>query len=337
MRSTRSLSSIEGLLGFGPVPVPPHVFALREDRLAYGRFPRGEDGLQVASWRQEELPPKLFQKGLLGGPIREPEAFSAALSSLLERSDAPVKEASLVLPDSWFRVTFTGVEQLPSRPSERTDVLRWKLKRLVPFRVEELRLTAEEVEPLPSGGPEEDPHRVILGFALEALLTQLEDAFDEAGVHLGQVLNASLATLTLVEEETADDSLTALALVGEGGYTLAFSRHGEPVLHRFKGSVSEVAASSRAAFVERDLRLTRKFLGEQFPGDEVERVILASPPEREPEWVSWLEEGLQRPVEPLSRRHLPLAESSLSGTAEASLPPWRELAPMIGAASREVS
>lgn len=337
MRSTKSLSSIKTLLGFGSLPVPPHVFALREERLAYGCFPRGEDGLRVAAWRQAELPPKLFQKGLLGGPLREPEAFASLLTDLIEGLDAPVKEASLVIPDSWFRVTFTDVEQLPSKPSERTDILRWKLKRLVPFRVEELRLAAEEVEPLPEGTPEGGAHRIILGFGLEALLAQLEEAFEDAGIHLGQILNASLAALTLLEGDPSTEGLTALALVEDGGYTLAFSRHGEPVLHRFKGSTSEVAASARGSFVQRDLKLTRKFLDEQFPGETVERVVLASPPEQEPDWRVWLEEGLQRPVEPFSSQHLPLAGGGMQGTSEAALPPWRELAPMIGAAIREAS
>ena len=50
------------------------------------------------------------------------------------------------------------------------------LKRLVPFRVDELRIGAQEVEPLPNQ-PAEEPERLLLGFAVDQLLTQVEDAF----------------------------------------------------------------------------------------------------------------------------------------------------------------
>lgn len=341
---------VKGLLGFRPATVPPHAFAVEPERLRYARFaPTAEGsagGVQLTAFHEEALPPKQFQSGLLGGPLREPETFEATLSSLLEQVEEPVREASLVIPDTWLRLTFTEVGELPSNPDKRREVLRWKLKRQVPFRVEELRLAAVEVEPLPhsEGG---EPHRLLLGFALEALLDGMEDAFQKAGVRLGQITSASLALLALLSETAigADaeaatgagpEGLLALALVENGAYTLAFARHGEPVLQRFKASAADLSEAARGSFVERDLRLTRRFLEEQYPSEGLDRVVLVCPPEREPEWTEWLETGFERPVEPLSRRHLPLAPGGLLDDP-AGGPPWRRLAPMLGAASREVA
>jgi len=336
----------EGLLGLRPVPVPPDVFAVEPGRLAYGRFVRTPEGFEPAAFEEQELPPNLFQSGLLGGPVREPEALDAALASLLERIEDPIQGASLVVPDTWLRVAFTEVGELPSDPKAREEVLRWKLKRLVPFRVEELRLGAVEVEPLPRSESSEEPHRLLLGFGLEALLRQMETAFDRADIHLGQITSASLALLGLLAEtgagatDLADEppahEMTALALVENGGYTLSFARQGEPVLQRFKGAAVDLSEAARGGLVERDLKLTRRFLEEQFPSEHLGRVVLVAPPEREPEWTEWLEAGLGRPVEPLSRRHLPLSQDhALAGAGTA--PPWRRLAPMLGAASREVA
>ena len=356
MRSTKLLSSIKdlpvvkGLLGFRPAAVPPHAFAVEPERLSYARFvPPGEgsaEGVELAAFHEEALPPKQFQSGLLGGPLREPETFEAALSALLAQVEEPVREASLVIPDTWLRVTFTEVGELPSNPDKRREVLRWKLKRQVPFRVEELRLAAVEVEPLPrsEGG---EPHRLLLGFALDALLAGMEDAFQKAGVRIGQITSASLALLALISESTADggaeagtgsgpEGLLALALVDNGAYTLAFARHGEPVLQRFKASAADLSDAARAGFVERDLKLTRRFLEEQYPSEGLDRVVLVCPPEREPEWTEWLDAGFERPVEPLSRHHLPLAPGGLLD-APAGGPPWRRVAPMLGAASRRVA
>lgn len=356
MRSTKLLSSIEdlpvvkNLLGFRPTTLPPHVFAIEPERLSYARFARSAErtagDFELTAFHEQALPPKQFQSGLLGGPLREPESFEAALSSLLEQVEVPVREASLVIPDTWLRVTFTEVGELPSNPGKRREVLRWKLRRQVPFRVEELRLAAVEVEPLPRSGAGES-HRLLLGFALDALLDELEDAFEKAGVRLGQITSASLALLALLSE-AADgagaepsagvepEGLIALALVENGAYNLAFARHGEPVLQRFKASAADLSEAARGGFVERDLRLTRRFLEEQYPSELLGRVILVCPPEREPEWIEWLEAGFERPVEPLNRGHLPLTPGGLLGSP-ATAPPWRRLAPMLGAASREVA
>jgi hypothetical protein len=353
VRSTRLRSSIEdlpvvkGLLGFRPTAVPPHVFAVEPERLSYARFarttePRSAESFELAAFHEVALPPKQFLSGLLGGPLREPASFEEALASLLAQVEEPIHEASLVIPDTWLRVTFTDVEELPSDPRKRQEVLRWKLKRQVPFRVEELRLGAVEVEPLPrsEGG---EPRRLLLGFALEALLTQMEDAFEKAGVRLGQITSASLALLARLAKPddgagTGDsgEDLIGLALVEDGSYTLAFARHGEPVLQRFKGSAAELSEAARGSFVERDLKLTRRFLEEQYPSETVGRVILVCPPEREPEWLEWIETGFGRPVEPLGPRHLPLAPGGLSGSP-ATTPALRRLAPMLGAVSREVA
>jgi len=333
------MHAIRGLLGFRPLPMPPHVFTVEPGRLSYGRFERAADGFELASFREQELPEKLFQSGLLGGPIRDPADFDAALGSLLERLEVPVQEASLVIPDTWLRVAFSGVGNLPSDPKARTEVLRWKLKRLVPFRVEELRIGAIEVRPLP-GADQEEPRRVVLAFALEALLDQLEKGFAGRGVRIGQITSSSLAVLGLMADveqaEGGEADLVALALVEGDAYTLAFARQGEPVLQRFKATAIGLSEQARGEMLERDLKLTRRFLEEQLPSESLGRVFLVSPPEREPEWIEWLEAGLGQPVEPLGRRHLMLTESGMLGLP-GSAPPWRRLAPMLGAASREVA
>ena len=206
-------------------------------------------------------------------------------------------------------------------------MLRWKLRRLVPFRVEDLRVAAAEVTPLAG---QEEPRRVLLGFADEHLLAQLEEAFERAGVRLGQIASASLSLVAALDAAAGDD-LTALVLVGDDDYALVFVRGGEPVLHRYKGAIGAAGIDPRG--VVRDLRLTRNFLEEHFPGVRLARAVLAAPPELEPLWLDRLTEGLGEAAEPLDGRHLPPLQLETPGLP---VPP-RELAPMMGAARREVA
>lgn len=318
--------------------MPPHVFALEPRLLRYGQFARAGGGFRFRAWREAPLPADAFHSGLMGGPLRDPRAFCDTLSGLLAGLGFPVKEASLVLPDPWLRVTFTEVGDLPRGHEAREEVLRWKLKRLVPFRIDELRIAATPVSPLAG---QAEPNRLMLGFAVEQLLSQLEDAFTAAGVRIGQVVNRSLATIAALALEPAGDGweaadgaaprFWALLEVEETGYTLAFVRDGEPVLHRFKAFTGSLPEEARSSFVSRDLKLTRDFLEEQFPGSRLEQVVLVAPPELEPAWMERLREGLGRPAVPLDGKHLPPLQS------EGAAVTWRELAPLLGAARREVA
>ena len=333
MRSTKLPSWIERLLGAAPIPAPPHVFSLDGARLRYGWFVRDRQGYRCRAVRDAALPRDPFLSGLLGGPLRDPAGFQRIVGGLMQKIPGAVKEASLVIPDAWLRVAFTESGDLPKTAEQRDEVLRWKLRRLVPFRVDELRVSAAEVPPLPD---QEEPRRLLLGFAIEQLLAQIEDGFAAHGVRLGQISNSSLSMLAALGplEKTRADDLTALAVVDEHGYSLVFVRGGSPILHRYKSFTGSagVPDGSRGSLVIRDLKLTRNFLDEHLPGVPLVRVLLAAPPEQEPVWVDLLADGLGEPAAALDGRHLPPLRAE-----EGSMPAWRELAPLLGAARQEVA
>jgi hypothetical protein len=312
------------------VPAPPHVFALDARRLRYGQFARDRQGFRLRGWREAALPSDAFHAGLLGGPLRDPAGFEALVGGLVRGIPGGLKEASLVLPDAWLRVAFSEITDMPRQAQSRDEVLRWKLRRLVPFRVDELRVSAVEVAPLPV---QEEPRRLLLGFGVEQLLAQIEDAFAAHGVRLGRITNSSLALLSAVELP-ASSGFAAVVQVETEGYTLIFARNGEPVLHRFKAFTGDVAGMPDAAhsgYIRRDLKLTRNFLDEHFGGAPLQSVLLLAPPDTEPMWLDRLEEGLGAPVAPVDGRHLPPLRSE-----DPVAPAWRELAPMLGAARQEV-
>jgi type IV pilus assembly protein PilM len=306
------------------VPAPPHAFALDERRLAYGRFEAAGGGHELRELRRVELPPDSFAPGALGGAPRDAAAFAERLGQLLAGLSAPVTQASLVLPDAWLRVTFVEIGDLPRTHEAREEVLRWKLKRLVPFRVDDLRLNWCEVAPLPQ---QAEPRRLLVAFGLEVVLAALEAAFAARGVWLGRITSESLALLPAVDPALTAAGLAVVAVPHAGGYTLLFTRLGEPVFHRFKGF--EGGADAGSGSVARDLRLTRAFVAEQLPEAPLERVVLASPPARAAQWAVWLEEGFGREAEPLESLQLPLSATDRLA--------WAEVAPMLGAVRQEVT
>ncbi|MDA8017829.1 MAG: hypothetical protein MPN21_10320 [Thermoanaerobaculia bacterium] len=322
MRSTKLPSWIESALGFGPVPSPPHVFYVGPDELRYAAFAAGPQGWAFDTERHVPLPHGLYQTGVLGGPIREPEIFAGALRQLIADLE-PMKQASLVVPDSWLRLTFTEMAELPGRAVQRQEVLAWKLRRLVPFRVEDLRISATRVTPFPN---QDEPLRLLLGFAVENLMAQLEAHFEAAGIHVGCITNNTLALASALEHTVAPEDLAAVVSVTEESYTLAFFRAGEPLLYRYK-SFSEEAG--RADSVARDLRMTSSFLHEHFPGAPFARVFVAAPEDLEHQWLGWVASELEVTPEPVNAEHLELTRLR-PGTS------WCHSAPLLGAAMLEV-
>lgn len=299
------------------------MFYVGPDELRYAAFAFGPQGWAFDTERRVDLPTDLYQTGVLGGPIREPAIFADALSRLTEGLE-PVKEASLVVPDSWLRLSFTEMEEMPKKRAQRQEVLSWKLRRLVPFRVEDLRISATPVTPFPN---QKEPLRLLLGFAVENLMAQLEAHFESAGVHIGRITNNTLALAAALEHTVASQDLAAVVSVTEESFTLAFFRDGEPLLYRYK-SFAEGAVWGDS--VARDLRMTSSFLHEHFPGTPFARVFVAAPEDLEEQWLHWVAAEFEVTPEPVSAEHLELTRSR-PGTS------WAHSAPLLGAAMLEIS
>ncbi len=314
------------LAGLAAVPAPPHVFALDAGRLRYARFPREGARMRFPESHSVELEADAFQSGPLGGPLRDPELLRSRLALLSERLSAPIREASLVLPDAWLRVGFADAGELPRTGEARQDVLRFKLRRLVPYRVEELRIEASEVDPL-AGQSADEPRRYVLGFGSEALFSQIESVFAERGIHLGLLTNSSLSLLSALRRARARPG--GRPAHGPGRRLRAGLLAARPPA---AASLQDLGwmlpEAARGEIVTRDLRLTRSFFEASLPGQPISRLVLSAA-EGEGRWSDWVADGLGVRAEPIGREHLPQLEGEVP-------PSWRDAAPLVGAAGLEI-
>ena len=320
MRSTKLPSSIERLLGLGPQSAPPHVFAVDASGLTYAQFGRG-DRSELEHYVHWELEPESFLDGPLGGPVRDLERFSQGIVASVGELDPKPQRASLVLPDQWLRLVFAEADELPSRPQVREEALRWTLKRLVPFRVEDLRIRGMNV---PRLADQEQPNRLLLGFGMELLLSQLESAFQAAGVRIGIISNASMSLLNALAT-AHDDGLWLLVRCGDSDWNVMVAQGSTPVLYRYK---SRPVSSEDEAGLVRELRLTRGFLDQKFSGGPLGRAVVAAPDELQSSWSRWIESGLDLSAEILGDAHL-----AVEGNGRGD---WAAIAPLLGMARQEV-
>ena len=149
-------------------------------------------------------------------------AIRTALEQIGERANARDANLTLVIPDSAVRVLLLDFEALPSRESEALPLVRFRLKKLLPFDADEAMVTYQTMS------TSKGVVRVLAVAIPRDVLSEYETAAREAGFEPGCVLPSTLACLAAV-----DDAEPALLVNANSlGVTAAIVRGGVLLLHR---------------------------------------------------------------------------------------------------------
>ena len=185
-------------------------------------------------------------------------------------------------------------------------MLRFRLKRMVPYRVEDLRI---EAVPLDAHGSAPLPRKADRGpaaraaqlsfvtLANAAVCATIEEAFSRCGIRIGQLSGATLSTLQALNRGALAAGLFGLALVDADGFSLVLVHAGRPVVWRQKGFTEGLSDADRSRLLTSELRLTRTFLGERFPGEALAALYLAAPRAVEPFWLAGAGAGSRLPAD----------------------------------------
>lgn len=195
------------------MPHPPLAIEIAPDRIAAARWARSGalDGFAV-----EALPPGAIVPSAVETNIVNVAALKAAISSACERLRAKAEDVALILPDPVIRVFVQHFDQFPRSPQEAIPMLRWKLKKSVPFESDETLISYMRQS------PREDGVDVVTALARLRIVREYESLAEAAGLAPGVVLSSSLAAVTLLE----DDKPTLLARVSGSALTTAIVREG---------------------------------------------------------------------------------------------------------------
>jgi type IV pilus assembly protein PilM len=149
-------------------------------------------------------------------------AIRGALEQIGERANARDANLTLVIPDSAVRVLLLDFEALPSRVSEALPLVRFRLKKLLPFDSDEAMVTYQVMS------TSKGVVRVLAVAIPRDVLSEYETAAREAGFEPGAVLPSTLACLAAVED--AEPKL--LVNANPMGVTVAIVRGSVLLLHR---------------------------------------------------------------------------------------------------------
>ncbi len=166
---------------------------ISSSHIAGARWSRG--GAMLEDFAVESLPPAAVIPSAVESNIANSSAVRSAVAKVVSTLKAGVQDVALLVPDPVIRVFVHHFDDFPRSASEAVPMLRWKLKKSVPFESDE---TLVSYMRQPSRG---DGVNIVTGLARQRIVREYEALVEAAGMLAGVVLSSSLAAVALLDDE----------------------------------------------------------------------------------------------------------------------------------------
>jgi type IV pilus assembly protein PilM len=161
---------------------------------------------QALVYAFQPLPAGALAPGIGEPNLRAPEAVAAAIRSALSQVSPRTRAVTLVIPDTVVRVFILDFDSLPAKAAEAYPVLRFRLRKMVPFDVEHAGLSYQIL------AQSKSECRVLAAVIPGPILAEYEAAVRNAGYEPGAVLPSSLAALQAGDSSDSMEAILAANL-----------------------------------------------------------------------------------------------------------------------------
>lgn len=175
------------------MPHPPLACEISPTQVAAVRGSRARMALE--SYAVEVLTPGAVLPSAVEPNLADAGAVRVALERVLSRLQVAQEPLALLVPDQVVRVFLLNFESFPRRSDEAIPLLRWRLKKSVPFDVDDTVVSCV-LQPARNSGVD-----VLAAVARQRVVRQYEELFEGLGLAPGIVLGSTLATLPLLDGE----------------------------------------------------------------------------------------------------------------------------------------
>jgi type IV pilus assembly protein PilM len=187
------------------------------DRVLAGRL--ADHGGHLEACAVRELAPGSVVPDLVENNLRQRSAVRAGIEAALSSVAGRSRDVIAIVPDAAVRVMLVDFDTLPSDTEEAVGVVRFRLKKSLPFDMEKAKVSYHAQKSA-------DGVRVVAAVALASVIDDYESAFQQAGFEAGVVLPSMLAALgaadgrrpTLIVK--VDAHTTSIAILNEDGLQL---------------------------------------------------------------------------------------------------------------------
>jgi len=202
---TSSSAATSGILQFGPLrrlglwlnamPHPTFVIEIASGHVAAAHWGKVRGNLE--SYAIEPLGIGSIAASPVEANVAKTDAVRSALRRVLTRAPLHGGPVALLIPDPAVRVFILPLDNLPRRADEALPLLRWRLKKSVPFDVEET-----VVSWMRQNGRDGNAE-VVTAVARQRIVREYEEIVEAVGASAGVILSSTLASLALLDERGA--------------------------------------------------------------------------------------------------------------------------------------
>jgi type IV pilus assembly protein PilM len=149
----------------------------------------------ISGYAIEPLPPGVVTPALNAPNVTDQAALVSTITTALQKVMGRARRVALVLPDTAAKVSLIRFEKVPAKTQDLDQLVRWQVRKAVPFRIEDAQVSWIPGVPLDGGGRE-----FVVSIARRDVIQGFERACDAAGVHAGLI---DLATFSLINANLA--------------------------------------------------------------------------------------------------------------------------------------
>jgi type IV pilus assembly protein PilM len=308
-------------------PAPTSALVIGSARVVGVTLGRAGDGPAVARHAVETLPPGLVTPGLNQANVSDPAALAGAVGRVLDQIGRP-RRIGLVLPDAAAKVSLVRFETLPSRSSDLDQLVRWQVRRAVPFPIDGAQVSWSP------GARLEHGRELVVTVMRRDVVQEYEAACVGHRTHPGLV---DIATFNLVNLVIAADRRSRggdlesdwlLVSLTPDYSALAIVRGTELIFYRYRPSGAEEPLADL-------VHQASMYYEDRLGGRELSRVVIGGGEAADSAQVDALRDAVssrwQCRVESLDAgRAVPVAERG-----SVALDLWTAMAPAVGLVLRE--
>ena len=262
------------------VKYPPVAVDMGTTDLALARVVKDkEKKWSLGSCDIVEVPSGLIDNEPFVARIRSADKYGALVSASIQKEGVKTRAISIVLPDHLARVSILAFEELPRTRRELLDLVKWKMKKAVPFKVEDASVDYQVMPAAGIDGESAKGYSILAVLMPQAVVSEHESVFTRQGIHAGLVELSSFSLMHLYRTVIAKD-------VPEGDYmllnatpaffTVMIHRNGQPLFYRCKSFslTGDGGADAAARLLRREIQASVLYYQERLHGKALARVYM---------------------------------------------------------------
>jgi type IV pilus assembly protein PilM len=217
------------------------------------------------------LSPGTLRPSLRELNVKNPQGFVIALQEARNSLLCRGKYVSVSLPDSVGRVMMLEIEERFKNRSEGLDVIRWKLKKKLPFDVADAHLDFQQVSRRENGDI-----IVLVALAFRPVISQYEELFTAAGMVPTRIDLNCFNLCQAFERRLATHEDYAFLTYFDAHLGIMFFSGGKPEFIRIRElSGEEMEPDS----LHKEIRCSFLSYKDKFPKQELGNVFCVAPPQ----------------------------------------------------------